>query len=140
MPIVKYYVVAGRHDDASLAMLLTKSCEFFAEVLECPVDRVRAFAHEFRPQAACVGGRMVSDGGDEAPYFRFVLLQGRSDEQAQRLLTGFTDLIVECLGTDRSLIRGGTWSCEPTRWAIAGIPASVTRKAEIDARAAQKPS
>lgn len=140
MPIVKYYVVEDQHSDAALADLLTQSCRLFAEVLECPVDRVRAFAHEFRPQAACVGGQMVSDGAASAPYFRFVLLEGRSDEQAQRLLAGFTDLVVACLGVDRAAVRGGTWSVDPGRWAIAGVPASDLRKAEIDARAAQSGS
>lgn len=135
MPIVKYYVVQGRHSDDALADLLTRSCDLMAAVLECPIDRVRAFAHEFRPQVACVGGRMVSEGADEAPYFRFVLMEGRPIEQAQRLLLGFTELVVDCLGVDRSAVRGGSWSCSPERWAIAGVPASETRKAEIEARA-----
>jgi len=78
---------------------------------------------------------MASEGGVEAPYFRFVLMEGRPLEQAQRLLAGFTDLLVECLGVDRSHVRGGTWSCSPDRWAIAGVPASLARTAEIEARA-----
>ena len=34
MPIVEYRLVQGRHDDASIAELLTRSCTLFAEVLE----------------------------------------------------------------------------------------------------------
>ena len=135
MPIVKYYVVEGRHSDEQLAALLTGSCAFFAEVLECPVDRVRAFAHEFRPEVACIGGEMATDGAADAPYFRFVLLRGRSLEQRQRLLRGFTDLVVDCLGVERSRVRGGIWLVDPENWAIAGEPAAAARAAEIAARA-----
>lgn len=134
MPIVKYYLVEGRHSDAAIGQLLTRSCGLFAEVLECPIDRVRAFAHEFRPATVCVGGELASDGAADAPYFRFMLLAGRSVEQRQRLLTGFTDLLVECLGVERAGVRGGMWLVEPENWAIAGTPASVARKSEVDAR------
>ncbi len=136
MPIVKYYLVEGRHSDQAISELLTRSCALFAEVLESPIDRVRAFAHEFRPQAVCAGGVMVSDGADEAPYFRFMLLAGRPVEQRQRLLTGFTDLLVEVLGVERSRVRGGMWLVDPENWAIGGTPASELRRAEIEARAA----
>lgn len=137
MPIVKYYLVEGRHRDEDIAILLRKSCELFAEVLESPIDRVRAFAHEFRPELVCAGGQMMSAGGEEAPYFRFMLLQGRPLEHRQRLLVGFTDLLVDVLGVDRSRVRGGMWLVDPENWAIGGIPASDLRQAEIAARAAQ---
>ena len=136
MPIVTYYLVAGQHDDDAIRTLLTRSCERFAEVLECPIDRVRAFAHEFRPQAACIGGALVSEGAPEAPYFHFMLLEGRPLDQRQRLLRAFTDLLVECLGVERSGVRGGMWPVEPAHWAIAGEPAAGLRADEIAARAA----
>lgn len=136
MPIVTYYLVAGEHDDEAIGALLTRSCELFADVLECPIDRVRAFAHEFRPQAACVGGQLVSSGAAEAPYFHFMLLDGRPLEQRQRLLRGFTDLLVECLGVERGLVRGGMWPVSPEHWAIGGEPAAGLRADEIAARAA----
>lgn len=140
MPIVKYYLVEGAHSDAEVASLLKRSCALFAEVLECPIDRVRAFAHEFRPERVCVGGEMVSDGAVEAPYFRFMLLRGRSVEQRQRLLIGFTDLLVEILGVDRASVRGGMWLVDPENWAIGGKPAADLRSAEIAARAADAAS
>jgi phenylpyruvate tautomerase PptA (4-oxalocrotonate tautomerase family) len=139
MPIVEYRLVAGRHEDAALRTLLRQSCEFLAEVLECPVDRVRAFVHELRPQLACAGGEMASDGAAEAPYFTVMLLRGRPEEQRHRLLAGFTDLLVDCLASDRSRIRGAVLLVDPEDWAIAGTPASVARRAEIQERAAQQP-
>lgn len=136
MPIVTYHLVAGRYDDAAVGELLTRSCELFAEVLDSPLERVRAFADEVRPQLSVVGGRLVSDGAPPAPFFEFILLEGRPVDQAQRLLRGFTDLVVECLGAERSLVRGGITYVRPDSWAIGGEPAAALRKTEIDARAA----
>lgn len=134
MPIVTYHLVAGRHDDAAVGELLRHSCALFAEVLQCPVDRVRAFAHEHRAELACIGGDLVADGAAEAPYFHFMLLADRPVETAQRLLAGFTDLLVDTLGVERARVRGGMWPVEPDRWAIAGVPASAARRAEAATR------
>lgn len=136
MPIVRFQLVADQHSDEEIGALLTRSSELFAEVLSAPIDRIRAFADEVRPQAAAVGGVLVSEGAAEAPFFEFLLFEGRPVEHAHRLLEGFTDLIVECLGTDRSLVRGRCQFADPDHWAIAGVPASVVRKAEVEARAA----
>ncbi|MFM8774001.1 MAG: 4-oxalocrotonate tautomerase, partial [Actinomycetota bacterium] len=56
-------------------------------------------------------------------------------EQGQQLMAGFTDLLVECLGSDRSRIRGSGRCGEPDHWSIGGVPASVVRRADIEARA-----
>ena len=136
MPIVTYHLVEGRHAPEAVAVLLRRSCHFFAEVLECPIDRVRAFATQHPADRVCVGGQMVSDGGPEAPFFQFALMAGRPEEHRQRLLVGFTDLLVEVIGADRALVRGGIWTVAPEDWAIGGVPASVMRRAEVEARRA----
>ena len=135
MPIVNFRLVAGQHSDEQIGDLLMRSSELFAEVLEAPLDRIRAFVDEVRPQAAMVGGELVAAGAPEAPYFDFLLFAGRPLEHAHRLLVGFTDLLVECTGADRSLIRGSVRFVDPAHWAIAGGPASIVRKAEVEARA-----
>ncbi|MEZ5116534.1 MAG: tautomerase family protein [Candidatus Nanopelagicales bacterium] len=134
MPIVTYHLVEGRHTDGAVAELLRRSCALFAEELACPVDRVRAFAHEHRAPLVCVGGDLVADGAEEAPYFHFMLLEGRPLDSAQRLLAGFTDLLVETLGVERSRVRGGMWPVEPERWAVGGVPAATVRRDEVAAR------
>ena len=135
MPIVTYHLVAGQHDDAEIGALLRRSCALFADVLECPVERVRAFAHEHRPELACIGGELGSEGAEPGPYFHFMLLEGRPLEHAQRLLAGFTDLLVEELGVDRDRVRGGMWPVEPPRWSIGGVDAATLRADEVRARA-----
>ncbi|MBK7622968.1 MAG: tautomerase family protein [Kineosporiaceae bacterium] len=134
MPVVTFHLVAGRHNPDAVAELLRRACALFAEVLESPIDRVRAFATLHEPELACVGGRMVADGAPEAPFFQFALLAGRPLDHRHRLLAGFTDLLVEVLGTDRALVRGGIWLVDPEDWAIGGVPAAVLRRAEVEAR------
>lgn len=134
MPVLTIHLVAGQHDDTQVETLLLRCSEFFAAGLKCPVDRVRVFVTEHRPNHFCQGGKLVRDSGDKTAYFSFVVLEGRPLEDRQMLLTGFTDLIVEILGVPRQLVRGGIVPVAPENWAIAGTPASVARQAEIEAR------
>ena len=136
MPILTYHLVQGQHEDDALAALLTRSAVLFADVTESPVDRIRVMVDERSPQRVCVGDTLVSESGASAPFFTFWLMKGRPIEQAHRLLAGFTDLLVDTLGVERSSIRGVVTMVEPEHWGIAGIPASVVRQREIDARAA----
>lgn len=135
MPVIEYRLVAGHHSAEAVERLLTQSCAMFAEVLQCPVDRIRAFAHELPATAACIGGQMASQGAPDSPFFTFYLLEGRTLEQRHRLLAGFTDLVVECLGVAREQVRGVVTLVDPEHWAIAGIPAAQARRAEVEARA-----
>ena len=52
-------------------------------------------------------------------------------DQRQRLLVGFTNLLVEILGVDRALVRGQCKRVAPEEWSIGGTPASEQRAAEI---------
>jgi 4-oxalocrotonate tautomerase len=136
MPILEYHLSSGRHADASIGRLLLESSRLYAAVLESPVERVRVVAQLHAPQHVAVAGRLQSEGGETAPYFHFLVLEGRPLEQCQRLIAGFTDLCVDILGVERRLVRGGCWPIPPQYWGIAGTAASVMRAQEIAARAA----
>lgn len=136
MPILEYHLAEGRYTDAQIADLLKDSSRFYAETLQSPVERVRVFAHLYNSKHVAVGGKLLSEGGTPAPYFHFLVLEGRPIEQCHALLTGFTDLVVNILKADRNFVRGGCWPIAPQYWAIAGNPASVSRVQEIAARAA----
>jgi 4-oxalocrotonate tautomerase len=131
MPILHFHLVQGQHSPDRVESLLLRSSVLFAEVLRCPIDRVRVFVTEHAAQHVCIGGQMVNQA---APFFSFVVLQGRSLEDRQRLLAGFTDLIVEILGSPRDLVRGAVLPVAPEDWCIGGVPASQLRQAEIAAR------
>lgn len=134
MPILDIHLVRGQHPAPAVENLLLRCSMVFAAGLRCPIDRVRVFATEHEPRFMCVGGKMVSDSNAMAPYFSFIVLEGRSLADRQSLLAAFTDLIVDILGVERSLVRGGIIPVAPEDWSIGGVPASQLRQAEIEAR------
>lgn len=134
MPILNFHLVQGQHAQAQVETLLLKASALFAEVLACPIDRVRVFATEHPPQHVCIGGQLVNRQAQVAPYFSFIVLEGRSQADRQRLLAGFTDLVVDILGAPRANVRGGIVPVAPSDWSIGGVLASELRQAEIEAR------
>lgn len=137
MPILHYHLGEGLYSADQHEALLVESSRFFAEVLACPADRVRVFIQLYRPELAAVGGVPLCRTSQRAPYFSFVVMEGRSLADRQRLLTGFTDIVERVLGVDRALVRGGIVPVAPENWAIGGVPGSVMRQGEIAARAGQ---
>lgn len=133
MPIVHFHIVEGQTTSAQEEVLLIGASRLYAEALQCPMDRVRAFIQTYPPTRCAVAGQTVAAGGPHAPYFEFLVLEGRPLSQRQRLLSGFTDLLVDILKVDRSLVRGHCKRVQPDEWAIAGAPASKVRKADIGA-------
>ncbi len=134
MPIMEIHLAEGAYEDEQLERLSVECSRWYAKVLQSPIERIRVFIHEHRACAMAVDGVPVSRGARPAPYFQFIVLQGRPVEQRHALLTGFTDLIVDILGVNRGLVRGGCWPIPPEDWAIGGTPASIKRAEEVAAR------
>lgn len=139
MPIVQFHLIEGRHSDEAIGRLLVEASHFYAQtlyadVVPLPLERVRAFATFTAPARWATGGVLISDGGEDAPYFTCLTLAGRPAEQLERLLAGFTDLIVTHLGCERGRVRGQLIPLDPANWSIGGLPASAARAAEIAAR------
>lgn len=133
MPILEVHLVEGMHTPAQQTELLQAMSARYAEILESPPERVRAFVTLHRPEHWNTGG---APGSASAPYFTALVLEGRSAHQRHRLLGAFTDILVDVLGVDRRLVRGRIVPVHPDDWAIGGVPASVARGTEIAARAA----
>lgn len=133
MPIVEVHLVEGRHTAAQHAELLAALSRRYAEVLESPIERVRAHLTLHAPEHWATAG----EPGVEAPYFTALALRGRPVEQRHRLLGAFTDVIVDVLGVDRRLVRGRIIQVDPDDWGIGGMPASAARRDEIAERAAR---
>lgn len=130
MPILEVHLVEGEHTPVQHAELLARLSARYAEVLESPIERVRAYVTLHRPEHWATGGV----AGVEAPYFTAIVLEGRPAEQRRRLLEAFTDILVDTLNVDRSLVRGRIIQVPPDDWAIGGVPASAARRTEIAAR------
>jgi 4-oxalocrotonate tautomerase len=136
MPVLEFHLTAGAHRDDDVAELLLAASKLYADALASPIERVRVYVTMHAPQHVAVGGQLLSEGGSNAPYFHFLVLEGRPIDQCQALITGFTDLLERTLKVDRRLVRGGCWPIPPQFWGIGGTPASALRAAEIQARAA----
>lgn len=102
-------------------------------MLECPIERIRVYLVEYTPEKVAVAG-VVATESTPAPYFTAIVLSGRSAAQRQRLLSGFTDDIVDVLRCDRVLMRGQILEVHPENWSIGGTSASQARTAEIASR------
>ena len=135
MPVVNFHLVEGLTTPEQDERLLLGACRLYADVLRAPMERVRAFITLHRASQFAVAGELVAHNGLHAPYFDFIVLDGRPLDERQRLLAGFTDLLVDTLGVRRDLVRGSCRRIEPQDWAIGGEPASALRKDEVDARA-----
>jgi 4-oxalocrotonate tautomerase family enzyme len=131
MPVLEVHLQEGHHSPEQHATLLARMSAAYAAVLESPVERIRAYLVLHRPEHWTAGG--VS-GGEPAPYFTAIVLEGRSVEQRHRLLAELTDLLVGVLGVDRGRVRGRIVRVDPEDWAIGGVPASAARRDEIAAR------
>lgn len=135
MPIVTFHLAEGACSAAQAQRLLVEASALYAEVLQSPMERVRAFLRTYPREFSAVAGQVVADTGANAPYFEFLVLRGRPVEQRHALLRGFTDLLVDVLDVERELIRGQVIQLDPEDWGIGGEPASTRRQAEIAARA-----
>ncbi|MGB3770452.1 MAG: tautomerase family protein [Rhodococcus sp. (in: high G+C Gram-positive bacteria)] len=132
MPVAHFHLVDGTFGDAERGDLLRQASATYAEILECPVERVRVFVVRYDPADCAVGGTAPVAG---APYFTAIVLAGRPLDQRQRLLSRLTDVVEGVLGVDRAVIRGQIVEVQPENWSIAGVPASGVRADEITARA-----
>lgn len=135
MPVVNFHLLAGHSSAEQDERLLEEASRLYSEVLKAPMERVRAFITPYPASQFAVAGELSSSNGLHAPYFEFIVLDGRSLEERQRLSRGFTELLVEILGVRRELVRGRCHRVAPEDWSIGGAPASVLRAEEVEARA-----
>lgn len=135
MPVAHFHLVDGAYTADQHRELLTAASHCYAEVLDSPLERVRTFIVRYEPGDVAGAGVTVADAAPPAPYFTAIVLAGRPATQRQELAARFTDLIVDLLGAQRSLVRGQIVEVDPANWAIAGTAAATTRASEIAGRA-----
>lgn len=140
MPILRFHLLRDRHPVDDVRALVSACCHDYSEILGSPMERVRAFVHEHDPATTFVAGSFADDRDNDTgvAFFEFIVLTGRPEEQRTRLLAAFTDHAVTHLGVDRAVVRGRAIEVEPADWAIAGVPAAVTRAGEIAERKAAR--
>jgi 4-oxalocrotonate tautomerase family enzyme len=142
MPVANIHVLAG-HPRPVLKQLLREAARAYAEVLEAPIDRVQVWITEVDPELYAIAGEPADEAlttGDRAaleiPLLRLAMMEGRPLAQAQRAITVMTELTARVLGGDPERVRVEVQYIAPERWGIGGVPASILRQAEIEARKA----
>ncbi len=131
MPVATFHFSGGDLDQAVSADFLRRVSTVFAEELESPVDRIRAFLIPHGEALSAVKGEVP---GERSVFFEFFVLEGRALEQRQRIARAFTELIAQYLGVDASSVRGRCIQVPPEDWCIGGQFASELRKSEIAQR------
>lgn len=134
MPVVNFHLVEGQYSDEQAEALLVGAATLYADVLEAPMERIRAFITPHPATQYLAAGQVVSKNNVHAPIFEFIVLEGRTLEQRHYLIKAFTELLAETLGIEMSVIRGFCRRVDPEEWGIGGTPASVMRAGEIQAR------
>lgn len=135
MPVVTFRIPAVLATDARCKQLLEKGSLLYAELLDSPLERVRAFVQSYNADHMSVGGSVSHDSN--SAFFEYYVLAGRPKKQRHAVMFGFTDLLVSVLEIDPRFIRGACIQVDADDWCIAGSPASAIRSAEIAARNAE---
>ncbi|KAF1711551.1 4-oxalocrotonate tautomerase [Pseudoxanthomonas kalamensis DSM 18571] len=134
MPVVWFHLSEGCVTAEREKDLLVQASTLYADVLAAPIERVRVFIRAYPASCVAVAGVQISEHGPDAPLFEFFVLKGRPLSERQKLLAGFTDLLVRIMDVRRERVRGRCIQLDPEDWAIGGVLASELRRHEIDAR------
>ncbi len=129
MPVVFFTIPEGRIDGPASERLLQRASETFADILESPVDRIRAYIKTL-PGHHCASGGVVPG---TSPFFEFMVLEGRPLAQRQELMKQFSEILAEEAGIPLSQVRGMCRRVPAEEWCIAGKPASEARAAHVSA-------
>lgn len=70
------------------------------------------------------------------PLVRVDLMEGRPPEVIEELHRRLAELVAEVVDTPIDRVRTYITQFPPEGWGIGGVPASVARRAEVEARAA----
>ncbi len=140
MPFAHVTLLAGRPPE-QLHRLVAALSDSFARILEAPRERLRVWISEISPhgwgwrgEAFALAFAQGLPPTAETPILLLYLLQGRPLAQHHALIAALTDVLEQVLEVERSGIRVAISEMNPDLFGIAGVPASVARKAEIEAR------
>ena len=134
MPLVNFHLTQNDITQDQIDDLIKRASMVYAQALRCPVERIRVFVNLHNNFNVGVAGESVSRNKLNAPYFDFIVLEGRSLQQRRKLAEDFTELLVEIFDVKRDLVRGSCRKVHPEDWSIGGVLASELRKDEVKKR------
>jgi 4-oxalocrotonate tautomerase len=131
MPVISIELMAGISEEV-VAELLDRAPARFAELIDAPIERIRARIDEVPANRWRVGGRADAE---PRPLIRLELMRGRPAELIERLMAEISALVAEILDIPVLATRLLIQEVDPAHWAIGGIPAGRVRADEVEARA-----
>lgn len=142
MPVANIHVLAG-HPRPVLKKMLREASATLAEVIGSPIDRLQVWVTEVDPELYVIAGEPADEvlqqrprGEVEIPFIRMALMEGRPVELLHEVMTALSEVVARNLGGDPKRVRVQIDHVAPDRWAIGGVPASVSRAKELALRAA----
>jgi len=140
MPVANICVLEG-HPRPVLKQLVREVSQAYARVTGSPIERVQAWITEVDPELYAIAGVSADEAlarGErrdlEIPLVRLVLMEGRPVEQVHECIAVVTEVVGRVLGSDPKRVRVHVTRADPDHWGIGGVPASVLRRDEIEAR------
>ncbi|MCA9548769.1 MAG: tautomerase family protein [Myxococcales bacterium] len=140
MPLATIHVLTG-HPRPTLKALLREFSATYARIMESPVERLQVWIQEIDPELYAIAGEPADEalargprGELEIPLIRLVMMEGRPQSQADAAIQELSACVARHLGGDPARVRVEIQTVPPERWGIGGTPASVLRRAEIEAR------
>ena len=142
MPVANIHVLAG-HPRPVLKQLLREASAAFAKAINAPADRLQVWITEIDPGLYAVAGEPADEvlerqprAQTEIPLIRMALMEGRPLETLHRVMADLSEVTARVLGGDPQRVRVQIDHVHPDRWAIGGVPASISRADELARRAA----
>ncbi len=144
MPVAHINLLKG-HSRLVLQQIIAETSDAMARILEAPKDRLLVWITEHDPGLWGVAGAPAEQAlaraareDVEMPFVQMVLMEGRPKEQHHRMIEEISAIIHGALGTDKNRIRIHIASANPDFWGIGGVPSSISRAKEIEARRLQQ--
>jgi 4-oxalocrotonate tautomerase family enzyme len=133
MPLLTIELMEG-HSAETHKELIEKCTALYANKVGAPIERHRTQIHTF--PSDCWGLEGTQGNERVSPLIIIEMMSGRPRELQEALMRELSELVAEILSIPVSSTRALLHEFEATHWAIGGVPASVARAAEVNARAA----
>jgi 4-oxalocrotonate tautomerase family enzyme len=132
MPLIQIDLMEGV-PEGKITELVERVPARYAELIESPIQRIRAVVNEFPASHWRVGGQAEVE---PYPLIRVELMRGRPRELLTEIMADLSNMVAEILGIPVSRTRFLIREMEPEHWGIGGVPAAEVRADEVAARAA----
>lgn len=142
MPVANIHLIKG-HPREALRQIIVDVSDAMARILAAPKERLIVWITEADPDLWGLGGIPAAEvlaadkrDGLEIPFVQMVLMEGRPKQQLHEVMAAITEIVGRATGIDSTRVRIHIALANPDTWSIGGVPASISRAAELAKRSA----